>query len=267
MRQLQRSFARSLVGVASLTLLAMLAACGGGGGEGTGGEPSVGLPPAATTEAPSVFRVRFETSKGTFVLEAHRAWAPLGADRLYQLVQSRFFDNTRFFRAITGFMVQFGLHGDPEVNAAWQNLAIRDDSVAQSNQRGTMSFATMGPGTRTTQVFINLVDNRSLDEMGFSPVGMVIEGMAVVDSLYAGYGEGYPGGFGPDQARIMSEGNAYLEREYPKLDFIRTARLVDPAGVTDAPGSDSVARAVPAAPSPISPAVAAPRGGAKDLAR
>ncbi|MDZ7635028.1 MAG: peptidylprolyl isomerase [Bacteroidales bacterium] len=122
---------------------------------------------------------------------------PAGADRLYQLVQSRFFDNTRFFRAITGFMVQFGLHGDPEVNAAWQNLAIRDDSVTQSNQRGTMSFATMGPGSRTTQVFINLVDNRALDDMGFSPVGMVIEGMAVIDSLYAGYGEGIPAGSVP----------------------------------------------------------------------
>jgi peptidyl-prolyl cis-trans isomerase A (cyclophilin A) len=266
MQHLQRRSPRSLVVLTSFALLGVLAACGGGG-DTTSRDPVVGLPPEATAEAPSVFRVRFETSKGAFVLEAHRAWAPLGADRLYQLVQSRFFDNTRFFRAMTGFMVQFGLHGDPEVNAAWQNLAIRDDSVAQSNLRGTMSFATGGPGSRTTQVFINLVDNRALDDMGFSPVGMVIEGMAVVDSLYAGYGDGYPSGFGPDQARIMSEGNAYLEREFPKLDFIRTARLVDPAGVTDAPGTDSVATVVPSTPQAISPAVAAPRDGAKALAR
>lgn len=205
----------------------------------------VGLPPAATSEAPATFKVRFETSKGTFVLEAHRAWAPRGVDRLYQLVQSGFFDNTRFFRAVTSFMVQFGVHGDPAVNAAWENLAIRDDSVTQSNTRGRMSFAMAGPGTRTTQVFINLVDNRSLDGMGFSPVGEVIEGMAVVDSLYAGYGDGPPMGFGPDQMRIMREGNAYLEKEFPKLDFIRTARVEAAESVAPGVGAtDSVPRPV-----------------------
>lgn len=200
----------------------LLTACGS---EPRPAASDVGLPPAATAEAPATFKVRFETSKGTFVLEAHRAWAPRGVDRLYQLVKSGFFDNTRFFRAVTGFMVQFGVHGDPAVNAAWENLAIRDDSVTQSNTRGRMSFAMAGPGTRTTQVFVNLVDNRSLDGMGFSPVGEVIEGMAVVDSLYAGYGDGPPMGFGPDQMRIMREGNAYLEKDFPKLDFIRTARI------------------------------------------
>ncbi len=205
----------------------------------------VGLPPAASSEAPGVFRVRFETSKGAFVLEAHRAWAPRGVDRLYQLVQSGFFDNTRFFRAVTGFMVQFGVHGDPAVNAAWENLAIPDDSVAQGNKRGTMSFAMAGPGTRTTQVFINLVDNSSLDAMGFAPVGVVTEGMAVVDSLYAGYGDGPPAGFGPDQMRIMREGNAYLEREFPKLDFIRTARLEEGGATTSAlPTADSASAAI-----------------------
>ena len=187
----------------------------------------VGLPPkTAATQAPDVFRVKFETSRGSFVLEAHRAWAPRGVDRLYQLVQSGFFDNTRFFRAVSGFMVQFGVHGEPGVNAAWETLAIPDDSVTQSNKRSFMSFAMGGPGTRTTQVFINLVDNTALDGMGFAPIAQVIEGMAVVDSLYSGYGDGAPAGFGPDQMRIMSEGNAYLERDFPKLDFIRTARLL-----------------------------------------
>ena len=188
----------------------------------------VGLPPGDETSsrAPNLYRVRFETSRGAFVVEAHRSWAPRGADRLYQLVQSGFFDNNRFFRVVTGFMVQFGVHGDPAVNAAWDKLAIPDDSVAQSNTRGRLSFAMAGPNTRTTQVFINLIDNTQLDAMGFAPVGQVIEGMEVIDQLHAGYGDGPPSGFGPDQARIMSEGNAYLEREYPKLDFIRTARLV-----------------------------------------
>ena len=187
----------------------------------------VGLPPKSeTSQAPNVFRIKFETSRGSFVLEAHRAWSPKGVDRLYQLVQSGFFDNTRFFRAVSGFMVQFGVHGEPGVNAAWETLAIPDDSVTQSNKRSFMSFAMGGPGTRTTQVFINLVDNTALDGMGFAPIAQVIEGMAVVDSLYSGYGDGAPSGFGPDQMRIMSEGNAYLERDFPKLDFIRTARLL-----------------------------------------
>ena len=188
-----------------------------------------GLPPAAqdVPQAPASFRVQFETSRGRFVMEARRAWAPRGVDRLYQLVQSGFFDNTRFFRVVTGFMVQFGVSGDPAVNKAWEKLSIPDDSVTQSNQRGFVSFAMAGPDTRTTQLFINLVDNRNLDEMGFAPVARVVEGMAVVDSLYAGYGDGPPAGFGPDQIRLMAEGNAYLERDFPKLDFIRTARLVE----------------------------------------
>ena len=136
----------------------------------------VGLPPKSeTSQAPNVFRIKFETSRGSFVLEAHRAWAPKGVDRLYQLVQSGFFDNTRFFRTVSGFMVQFGVHGEPGVNAAWETLAIPDDSVTQSNKRSFMSFAMGGPGTRTTQVFINLVDNTALDGMGFAPIAQVIE--------------------------------------------------------------------------------------------
>lgn len=238
---------------------ALVAACGS---EPRPPASDVGLPPAASSEAPATFRVRFETSKGAFVLEAHRTWAPKGADRLYQLVQSGFFDNTRFFRAVTSFMVQFGVHGDPAVNAAWENLAIPDDSVAQSNTRGRMSFAMAGPGTRTTQVFINLVDNTSLDGMGFAPVGEVIEGMAVVDSLYAGYGDGPPSGFGPDQMRLMREGNTYLEKEFPKLDFIRTARIEE-GGKSTAPAS-----ADPSAPPTATPPRATRAGRpARDLAR
>lgn len=204
----------------------------------------VGLPSRAdaATRAPGVFQVRFETSKGDFVVQAHRAWAPRGVDRFHQLVNSGFFDNTRFFRVVSGFMVQFGVHGDPAVNMAWEKLAIPDDSVTQSNTRGMVTFAMAGPDTRTTQLFINLVDNRQLDEMGFAPIGRVVSGMEVVDSLYAGYGDGPPSGFGPDQMQLMREGNAYLEREFPKLDFIRTARLV-PATVdsTAAGTADSAA--------------------------
>lgn len=187
----------------------------------------VGLPPGdAEARAPSVFLTRFETSKGPFVIETRRSWAPRGADRFHQLVQSGFFDNTRFFRVVTSFMVQFGAHGDPGVNAAWESLTIPDDSVTRSNRRGFVSFAMAGPDTRTTQIFINLIDNTQLDAMGFAPFGQVVEGMAVVDSLYADYGDSPPSGFGPDQARLMREGNAYLEKEFPKLDFIRTARVV-----------------------------------------
>lgn len=189
---------------------------------------TVGLPPDPSTEqrAPAVFRARFETSKGPFTIEVRRAWAPLGADRFYQLVSSGYFDNTRFFRVLPSFMAQFGIHGDPAVNTAWESLAILDDSVTQSNTRGMVSYATGGPNTRSTQVFINTIDNRNLDAMGFAPFAQVVDGMATVDSLYSAYGEGAPSGFGPDQMRIMAEGNAYLEKNFPKLDFIRTARLV-----------------------------------------
>lgn len=202
-------------------------------------KPEAGLPQSGgETRAPAVFLTRFETSKGPFVIETHRSWAPRGADRFYQLVRSGFYDNTRFFRVVTSFMVQFGAHGDPEVNAAWESLTIPDDSVTQSNRRGFVSFAMAGPNTRTTQIFINLIDNTQLDGMGFAPFGQVVEGMNVVDSLYADYGDGPPSGFGPDQLRLMREGNSYLERDFPKLDFIQTARIVGDSAVA----GDSAAR-------------------------
>jgi len=184
-------------------------------------------PAKLTAKAPDVFKVRFETTKGPFVVEVTRAWAPNGADRVYNLVSNGFYDDTRFFRVVSGFMTQFGINGDPAVGAAWKTATISDDPVSQSNVRGTVTFAMRGPNTRTTQLFINTVDNMRLDNMGFSPVGRVIEGMEVVDKLYAGYGEGRPRGRGPDQMRIQSEGNAYLDELFPDLDSIRTARIVE----------------------------------------
>jgi peptidyl-prolyl cis-trans isomerase A (cyclophilin A) len=184
-------------------------------------------PAALNAKAPAVYQAKFDTSKGPFVIEVHRDWAPQGADRFYNLVKNGFFDNARFFRVIEGFMVQFGINGDPKIAAVWRDADIKDDPVKQSNGRGTITFATAGPNTRTTQVFINFADNAPLDGQGFSPFGKVVSGMEVVDSLYSGYGEGAPNGNGPDQGRIQSQGNAYLEQDFPKLDFIKTATIAE----------------------------------------
>lgn len=171
--------------------------------------------------APERFRARFETSRGDFVVEVRRAWAPLGADRFYNLVRHGFYDDQRFFRVVDGFIAQFGLSGRPEVTAVWSDRTIPDDPVRQSNLRGFVAYAMTGPDTRTTQVYINLVDNSRLDAQGFSPFGRVVEGMEVVDHLYAGYGENAGGGLRRgDQSRIRAEGNAHLDREFPALDHI-----------------------------------------------
>lgn len=183
--------------------------------------------PAALTEpAPANYKVRFETTKGAFVVDVTRDWAPNGADRFYNLVKNGFFDETRFFRVIAGFMVQFGIHGNPQVAAQWRAARIPDDPVKQSNKRGFITYATSGPNSRTTQVFINFGDNAGLDRMGFAPFGKITSGMEVVDKLYADYGEGAPGGSGPNQMRIQTEGNAYLAAEFPKLDGIKKATLL-----------------------------------------
>lgn len=174
-------------------------------------------------KAPAVFRANFDTSKGGFIVEVTRDWAPLGADRFYTLVKSGFFDDARFFRVIPGFMVQFGLAGKPEENKKWGNLT--DDPVKESNKPGYITFATAGPGTRTTQVFINYGDNARLDGQGFAPFGKVVSGMDVVQELYSEYGEGAPQGAGPAQDQIQALGNSYLERDFPKLDYIKTAKL------------------------------------------
>jgi len=174
--------------------------------------------------APDRFRVRFETSEGDFVVEAHRAWAPLGADRFYNLVRAGFFDDSRFFRIRAGYIAQFGIPGDPQVTAVWRDRALADDPVRETNKRGSIAFAMTGPDTRTTQPYINLVNNTHLDAQGFAPFGQVIEGMEVVDRLYAGYDEGAGGGMrGGKQGKIFSEGNSHLDREFPKLSKLERA--------------------------------------------
>lgn len=184
--------------------------------------------PAMQERAPDRFRVAIVTSKGPVVVQVHRAWAPKGADRFYNLVRHGFYDQARFFRVIAGFMAQFGLPADPKVAEQYAEAKIADDPVVASNTRGTISFAMAGPGTRTTQLFINYRDNSRLDEMGFAPFGEVVEGMKVVDQLYAEYGEAAPAGKGPSQARIRKEGNAYLQQEFPELDYVERARIVTP---------------------------------------
>jgi peptidyl-prolyl cis-trans isomerase A (cyclophilin A) len=182
--------------------------------------------PAALNEhAPAVYKVDFDTSKGLFVIEVHRDWAPAGADRFYNLVRNGFYDNTRFFRVIPGFMAQFGINGDPQVSAKWREAHIPDDPVKETNARGMITFATAGPNTRTTQVFINFGNNSMLDSQGFAPFGKVASGINVVDALFAGYGEGAPRGAGPDQSRVQQEGNAYLTQSFAKLDYIKKATI------------------------------------------
>jgi peptidyl-prolyl cis-trans isomerase A (cyclophilin A) len=183
-------------------------------------------PASLNEKAPAVYQAKFDTSKGAFVIEVHRDWAPNGADRFYNLVKNGFYNDVRFFRVLEGFMAQFGINGDPSLSAVWRNANIKDDPVKQSNTRGMITFATAGPNTRTTQVFINFGDNAGLDGQGFSPFGKVVSGMDVVDSLYGGYGEGAPNGAGPDQGRVQSQGNAYLEKSFPKLDYVKTATIV-----------------------------------------
>jgi peptidyl-prolyl cis-trans isomerase A (cyclophilin A) len=189
------------------------------------GTQALGNPAALNARAPAVYKARFDTSKGAFVVEVHRDWAPNGADRFYNLVKNGFYDNDRFFRVISGFMVQFGINGDPKISAVWRDANIKDDPVTQPNLPGYITFATAGPNTRTTQIFINYADNRALDRQGFSPFGRVVAGMPVVNALYSGYGEGAPQGLGPEQGRIQAQGNAYLIGSFPKLDYIKKAAI------------------------------------------
>ncbi|MFO0713556.1 MAG: peptidylprolyl isomerase [Sandaracinus sp.] len=188
--------------------------------------PALLQPATVTGRAPERFAVILDTTEGEIRMNVTRAWAPNGADRFYALVRAGYFTNVAFFRVIQGFMAQTGIHGDPAVNTVWHAANIPDDPVTQHNTRGMVSFATAGPGTRTTQFFINLVDNSRLDDMGFSPFAQVdAASMAVVDRLYAAYGEGAPSGRGPMQARMQREGNTYLRAEFPGLDYIRAARI------------------------------------------
>lgn len=179
-------------------------------------------------QAPATYRVKMETTKGTFYIDVNRQWSPHGADRFYQLVNSGFYNNCAFFRVIGGFMAQVGIHGDPETQTKWRDQTIKDDPVVKSNLRGYVSFAKTGaPDSRTTQFFINFGDNRRLDDYGFAPFGYVSpQGMQVVDAIYSGYGEGAPRGNGPSQSRIQYEGNQYLKQEFPRLDYITKATIV-----------------------------------------
>ena len=185
-------------------------------------------PAKLTEKSPESFKVKFETTKGNFTIEVTRSLSPNGADRFYNLVRSGFFKDIAFFRVIPGFMCQFGIHGDPKVAATWREkkAQIPDDPVKGSNTRGAITFATAGPNTRTTQLFISFGDNSRLDSTGFSPFGKVSEGMDVVDKINGEYGEGAPRGRGPDQGRVQAEGNAYLKKDFPNLDYIKSATVV-----------------------------------------
>jgi len=198
-------------------------------------------PALLTAKAPADFKVSFTTTAGNFVIEVHRDWAPLGADRFYNLVRGGFFTNASFFRVVPNFVVQFGLNADPAVNKAWADADIHDDPVKQTNSRGRLVFATAGPGTRTTQLFINFADNGRLDGMGFAPFGEVIEGMDVVDKIYPGYGEQ------PNQDSITNLGDAYISKNFPKIDKIKLAKVIPAVPVPAHPAAKPTA-AKPAAP-------------------
>lgn len=193
-------------------------------------EPKKAAPAKLPEKAPALFKVNLETSKGLIVIEVHKDWAPIGAQHFYELVNLKYYNDVRFFRVISGFMAQFGMNGDPAINATWASANIKDDPVTQHNTRGMVTFAQTGmPNSRSTQLFINLVDrNTFLDSQGFAPIGQITTGMDVVDQLYAGYGEGAPGGAGPSQQLIGSKGNAYLEAQFPRLDYIKKATIVLP---------------------------------------
>jgi len=183
-----------------------------------------GAEPAAADPAPATYQVLFETSKGNFTVEIHREWAPNGADRFQQLVESGFYDDTRFFRVLPGFMVQWGINGDPDIQKNWVDAMIKDDPVRKSNLRGFITYAKSGrPNSRTSQVFINFGDNSRLDRDGFAPFGQVVDGMDVVDAISSQYGER------PDQGRVQSSGNAYLNKSFPGLDYIKKAIIVKAA--------------------------------------
>jgi len=191
-------------------------------------------PAALKATAPNLYRVKFTTTKGDFVVEVHRDWAPLGADRFYNLVKNHFFTDASFFRYVPRFIVQFGIPADPKIAAVWQSANIKDDPVKQSNRRGTLVFATSGANTRTTQLFVNLNDNgASLDGQGFAPFGTVTEGMDVVQGLYSGYGEA------PEQGRIQAQGKAYLDKSFPKLDSIKSATVISPEAPATPPAADT----------------------------
>jgi peptidyl-prolyl cis-trans isomerase A (cyclophilin A) len=205
-----------------------------------GSHPSMLNPKSLHATAPAIFKAKFTTSLGDFVVEVHRDWAPLGADRFYNLVRNGYYTNAAFFRVITGFVAQFGLSANPAVNKAWKEATLKDDPVTQSNKRGTIVFADAGPNTRTTQLFINFADNSRLDAKGFAPFGTVTEGMDVVDKIFPGYRDQ------PDQDQITEKGDAYLKANFPFIDRIKVARILPAAPAAHAPsGSKPSAKPSP----------------------
>jgi peptidyl-prolyl cis-trans isomerase A (cyclophilin A) len=214
---------KGLLIAAALAVPALALAQGGGAVDLS--KAKLRNPSALTEKAPDTYKAKFDTSKGPFVIEVHREWAPLGADRFYNLVKNGFYDDCRFFRVIDGFMAQIGMSGTPAIQSAWTSARLQDDPVKQSNKKGFVTFAHAGPNSRTTQFFINFGDNSSLDRQGFPPIGQVVSGMDVVEKLYSGYGDGPPRGRGPSQGQITAEGNAYLVKDFPKLDYVKKATI------------------------------------------
>jgi peptidyl-prolyl cis-trans isomerase A (cyclophilin A) len=216
-----------------LAMIGLLSGCAGEAPEEGASEPPPNplLQPRSFTErAPALYQVRLETTKGEVVLQVTREWAPQGADRFYNLVKAGFYDGMAFHRVLDDFVAEWGIHGDPWVNAAWRQALMADEPVRQSNTRGRLVFSKNTPNSRTVQLFINLKDNLSLDGQGFSPIGEVLEGMEVVESLYSGYGDGPPRGEGVYQAMAIARGDEYLNEEFPLLDRIERAVLVGAGG-------------------------------------
>jgi peptidyl-prolyl cis-trans isomerase A (cyclophilin A) len=202
----------------AVTAIAALAATVAVGAQTGAGKANLKTPASLKEKAPEKYKAKLDTSAGAIVIEVTRAWAPLGAERFYNLVKNGFYDEVRFFRVLDGFMAQFGMNGDPGIQKVWGQNNFPDDPVKESNKRGYVTFAKTGaPNSRSTQIFINFGDNAGLDKQGFAPFGRVTEGMNVVDKLYTGYGSNNV----PDQGRITAEGNAYLLKSYPKLDYIK----------------------------------------------
>jgi len=211
----------------ALLLAALCAACGGSGDDA---EPAVARNPLLRPQrfqetAPAAYQVRLETSVGDVVIQVHRAWAPLGADRFYNLAKGGYYDGSRIYRVLPNFMAQFGLHADPYVTQAWKSEFLVDDPGVASNTRGRVAFAKGGLHSRTTEIFISYKDNSQLDERGFTPIGEVIEGMEVVDAFYSAYGDGPPRGEGPYQAMAAARGNEYLDADFPELTRILRVTL------------------------------------------
>jgi len=204
-----------------LVLVAVLVLAGCGGSSSSGPPKALLHPDQLTKKAPQLFDVNFHTTKGDFTVSVHRTWAPIGADRFYNLVKNHFYDGAKIFRAVPDFVVQFGISPYPAVSKAWQNATIPDDTITVHNERGAVTFAGAGPDTRTTQVFINLGNNTRLDSDQFAPFGAVTSGMKVVASLYSGYGDDPT----PHQGEMMTQGNAYLDKQYPKLDEIKSTTV------------------------------------------